>query len=168
MSFAESALRSPHWHSFQNGVGVKPEATPGAKILHEQHGAQVALELEAVEERALRDGDLAEHARESAAAPQAGAPPTAHAKIRLTKLYAAELRAMCREVVGRETGSSDSAYLVWKLTQAQKGRVRVGPIERRSGGTSDVKVLPLRMCRLSLSILIHRQVSLGLAARWNA
>lgn len=57
------------------------------------------------------------------------------------------------EVVGRETRSSDSAYLVWKLRQAQKGRVRVGPIERRSVGTCDVKVLPLRMTAAEVAAL---------------
>jgi hypothetical protein len=63
------------------------------------------------------------------------------AKVKLTKLSVAELQAMYREVVGRETRSSDSAYLVWKLRQAQKGRVRVGPIEGRTpGATADVKV----------------------------
>lgn len=56
-------------------------------------------------------------------------------KAKLTKLSVGELQAMYREVVGRETRSSDSAYLVWKLRQAQKGRVRVGPIERRAPPT---------------------------------
>jgi hypothetical protein len=36
-------------------------------------------------------------------------------KAKLTKLSVAELQAMYREVVGRETRSSDSAYLVWRL-----------------------------------------------------
>jgi hypothetical protein len=61
--------------------------------------------------------------------------PTA-AKVKLTKLSVAEIQAMYREVVGRETRSSNSAYLVWKLRQAQKGRVRVGPIERRTPGAA--------------------------------
>lgn len=64
--------------------------------------------------------------------------------VKLTKLSVAELQAMYHEVVGRETRSSDSA--LWKLRQAQKGRIRVGPIERRApGAAADVKVLPLRM-----------------------
>ncbi len=41
---------------------------------------------------------------------------------------------------------ADSAYLLRNLRQAQKGGIRVGPIERRgSGEAGDVKVLPLRM-----------------------
>lgn len=86
-------------------------------------------------------------------------------KVKLTKLSVAELQAMYREVVGRETRSSDSAYLVWKLRQAQKGRIRVGPIERRSGGTSDVKVLPLRMTATEVEALDEAWRRLGFKSR---
>lgn len=86
-------------------------------------------------------------------------------KAKLTKLSVAELQAMYREVVGRETRSSDSAYLVWKLRQAQKGRVRVGPIERRSGGTCDVKVLPLRMPAAEVEALDEARLRLGFKSR---
>ncbi|WP_141327272.1 hypothetical protein [Myxococcus sp. AB025B] len=86
-------------------------------------------------------------------------------KGKLTKLSVAELQAMYREVVGRETRSSDSAYLVWKLRQAQKGRVRVGPIERRSGGTCDVKVLPLRMTAAEVAALDQAWRRLGFKSR---
>lgn len=86
-------------------------------------------------------------------------------KVKLTKLSVAELQAMYREVVGRETRSSDSAYLVWKLRQAQKGRVRIGPIERRSGGTCDVKVLPLRMTAAEVAALDEAWRRLGFKSR---
>ena len=66
--------------------------------------------------------------------------------VKLTKLSVAELQAMYREVIGRPSSSSSSGYLVWKLRQAQKGRIRIGPIERRAPGeAATVKVLPLRM-----------------------
>lgn len=54
-------------------------------------------------------------------------------KVKLTKRSVAELQAMHRGAVGRDTSSTDSAYLVWKLRQAQKGRIRVGPVECRTG-----------------------------------
>lgn len=70
------------------------------------------------------------------------------------------------EVVGRETRSSDSAYLVWKLRQAQKGRIRVGPIERRgSGDAGDVKVLPLRMSASEVEALDEAWRRLGFKSR---
>jgi hypothetical protein len=87
-------------------------------------------------------------------------------KVKLTKLSVAELQAMYREVVGRETRSSNSAYLVWKLRQAQKGRVRVGPIERRAlGEAADVKVLPLRMTAAEVKALDEAWRRLGFKSR---
>jgi hypothetical protein len=109
---------------------------------------------------------LEARARDAAAASQADSPTTAPAKVRLTKLSVAELQAMYREVVGRETRSSDSAYLVWKLRQAQKGRVRVGPIERRAPDeTATVKVLPLRMTAAEVEALDEAWRRLGFKSR---
>jgi len=104
--------------------------------------------------------------REAAAAPQTDSPNTAPVKMRLTKLSVAELRAMYLEVVGRETRSSDSAYLVWKLRQAQKGRIRVGPIARRAPDeAADVKVLPLRMTAAEVAALDEAWRRLGFKSR---
>jgi hypothetical protein len=56
-----------------------------------------------------------------------------------------ELQVKYREIVGRDTGSTNSAYLVWKIREAQKGRIPVGP--RRNAHREGVtfKVLPIRM-----------------------
>ncbi len=109
-------------------------------------------------------------ARQRQANAEATTPATTTAeagpKVKLTKLSVAELQAMYREVVGRETRSSDSAYLVWKLRQAQKGRVRVGPIERRAPGESaDLKVLPLRMTAAEVAALDEAWPRLGFKSR---
>ena len=101
-----------------------------------------------------------------AAREQEAMPTTAIAKVRLTKLTVAELQAKYREVVGRETGSTDSAYLVWKLRQAQKGRIRVGPIERRATvDAAHVKVLPLRMTAAEVEALDDARKRLGFKSR---
>lgn len=90
----------------------------------------------------------------------------AGSKVKLTKLSVAELQAMYREVVGRETRSSDSAYLVWKLRHAQKGRVRVGPVERHTpGAAATVKVLPLRMTAAEVEALDEAWRRLGFKSR---
>jgi hypothetical protein len=81
-----------------------------------------------------------------AAEPETDAPAeAAPAREKLTKLDVPTLQARYREVVGRDTGSSNSAYLIWKIREAQKGRIPVGP--RRSAHREGVtfKVLPLRM-----------------------
>jgi hypothetical protein len=70
------------------------------------------------------------------------APP---AREKLTKLDVATLQARYVEVVGRPTNSDSKAYLIWKIREAQKGRIPVGPRKsaRREGVT--FKVLPLRL-----------------------
>lgn len=69
----------------------------------------------------------------------------APARERLTKLDVPTLQARYLEVVGRQTSSSHAGYLRWKITQAQKGRIPVGP--RKSAHREGVtfKVLPLRL-----------------------
>ena len=70
---------------------------------------------------------------------------TAPAREKLTKLDVPTLQARYLEVVGRSTGSDNKAYLIWKIREAQKGRIPVGP--RKSAHREGVtfKVLPLRM-----------------------
>jgi hypothetical protein len=64
---------------------------------------------------------------------------------KLSKLDVPELKARYLEVVGRPTGSTNKAYLIWKIREAKKGRIPVGPRRstRREGVT--FKVLPLRL-----------------------
>jgi len=66
---------------------------------------------------------------------------------RLQELDVEQLRARYLDVVGRGTGSHDKRYLIWKIRQAQQGKVPVGSVGRRQPGEPPVehKVLPLRM-----------------------
>lgn len=66
---------------------------------------------------------------------------------RFASMTIEELQAKYLEVVGRSTGSDDKRYLIWKIRQAQQGKVPVGPVGRRQPGEPPVehKVLPLRM-----------------------
>lgn len=85
---------------------------------------------------------------------------------RLSKLSVPELQAKYLEVVGRETGSSAKRYLVWKIRQAQKGRIPVGPRSRRANGeAADFKVLPLRMEAELVAQLDEARERLGLKSR---
>jgi hypothetical protein len=58
-----------------------------------------------------------------------------------------EMQAKYFEVVGRATGSDDRRYLIWKIREAEKGRINVGPRKTRArdGEPLDVKILPLRL-----------------------
>jgi hypothetical protein len=58
-----------------------------------------------------------------------------------------ELQHKYFEIVGRATSSENKAYLIWKIREAEKGHVPVGPIQGRSASANpvDTRVLPLRL-----------------------
>jgi hypothetical protein len=94
-------------------------------------------------------GAKAEKAPETAA-PDAEAEATAQTEPastdgKLTRLEVPELQARYLEVVGRPTGSTNKPYMIWKIREAQNGRIPLGP--RKSAHREGVtfKVLPLRM-----------------------
>lgn len=88
---------------------------------------------------------------------------------KLSKLSVAELQALYVEVVGRQTGSRDSRYLVWKIREAKKGRIKTGPVRRRyaDGEAPDMKVLPLRMESEVVARLDEARERLGLKTRMD-
>jgi hypothetical protein len=50
----------------------------------------------------------------------------------------AGLQAKYLEVIGRSTGSDDRGYLIWKIREAEKGRINLGPRKTRArDGESD-------------------------------
>ena len=64
----------------------------------------------------------------------------------LKALSVDDLRTAYVEEVGRPTKSTDRNYLIWKIGQARKGKVPVGPVSRtRSDTGGERRVLPLRM-----------------------
>ena len=88
---------------------------------------------------------------EPSSLPTSDAPsaPSKPARGRFSALSVQQLQAIYLEVVGRPTGSDNKAYLIWKIREAEKGRITVGPVQpRRSEGAAasvDVKILPLRL-----------------------
>ena len=54
---------------------------------------------------------------------------------------------MYLHVVGRPTGSVVRAYLIWKIREAEKGHIPLGPRRTRVRATEPVemKILPLRL-----------------------
>ena len=89
--------------------------------------------------------------------------------IKLSKLSIPELQERYREVVGRDTSSSNAGYLKWKIRQAEKGRIPVGPrrTRRADGEAPDFKVLPLRMEAELVTQLDEARERLGLASRMD-
>ncbi len=103
-----------------------------------------ALEQKATQEAPIESPTQGPPEIETTAEPEESTTPT---EPKLTKLTVEELQARYLETVGRPTSSNNRRYIMWKITQAQKGRIPVGPIKgRRSDGIErDYKVLPLRI-----------------------
>ncbi len=76
-----------------------------------------------------------------------------------------ELQARHQELIGRPTGSTDVAYLRWRLRQAERGLIRVGSEPRVANGADDILVLPLRMPATVVERMDEARRRLGLASR---
>lgn len=108
------------------------------------------LEAKAVFEKGLADGAKAEDAAE-----------------RLTKLDVPTLQKRYVEVVGRPTGSTNKDYLVWKIREAQKGRISIGPRVNASRPGVRYQVLPLRMASDAVALLDDAWPRLKLRSRMD-
>ena len=90
--------------------------------------------------------------------------PAAAGETPLTKLSVEELRALYLERIGRETRSTDSRYLVWKLREAAKGRIPIGPRKTRNSD-AEFKVLPLRLDTAAIEKMDQAWRELGIPSR---
>lgn len=72
---------------------------------------------------------------------------------RFADMTVEELQAMYLDVVGRPTASASRSYLQWKIREAEKGRIPVGPRKRRERNPEEMKVLPLRMAAETVEAL---------------
>ena len=77
-----------------------------------------------------------------------------------------DLRAEYVRVIGRETASTERRYLLWKLAEAAKGRIPVGPVNRRAPREkADLQVLPLGMLRETTRLLDEAVKACGYKSR---
>jgi len=129
-----------------------------------------ALEARAAEAPEPAEAEHQETPVETAPTETAAASPeTGDAtETKLSKLPIAELQARYLEVVQRPSSSVHRRYLIWKIREAQKGRIPVGPRgngRRADGEPLDFKVLPLRMESELVAKLDEARERLGLKSR---
>lgn len=126
---------------------------------------------EAMDEPAHADDDAAGEttADTEAESPEASEEPADADQTPLSKLGVAALQQRYLDVVGRPTGSSDKRYLIWKIREAQKGRVPVGPRTRRSPSepAAEHMVLPVRMETSLVQRLDAAREHLGIKSRMD-
>jgi hypothetical protein len=79
-----------------------------------------------------------------------------------------ELQTAYLSIVGRPTGSTDRRYLIWKIREAEKGRVPVGPRETRTPdqeAATETRILPLRLDAPSVAAIDATWRAQGLKSR---
>jgi hypothetical protein len=89
---------------------------------------------------------------------------------RFKSMTVEELQTLYRSVVGRDTGSSDRGYLIWKVREAEKGRVPIGPREERTRdqqAKTDRRILPLRLDAPSVAAIDATWRAKGLKSRMD-
>jgi len=134
------------WARFKAATGESTKS-PNKRFIvrriEEALAARATAQPEPVEE-ASRPASRSARTPEPAT-PTASAQPKQRG--RFASMTIEELQAKYRDAVGRETGSDDRRYLIWKIREAEKGRITVGPRKTRShdGEPLDVKILPLRL-----------------------
>jgi metal-responsive CopG/Arc/MetJ family transcriptional regulator len=111
------------------------------------HDEQPAEESEGPEEVDEIDVTLEADAEDDAELGSSPVSAVAAPHGRFRGMTVEELQHKYLEVVGRATNSENKAYLIWKIREAEKGHVPVGPIQGRSASANpvDTRVLPLRM-----------------------
>ena len=75
------------------------------------------------------------------------------------------LQAEYVRVVGRTSGSEHRGYLIWKIGEALKGRVPVGPVERTAGEGGKSKTMPVGMGEAQVAALDGAWERLGYKSR---
>ena len=81
-----------------------------------------------------------------------------------------QLQALYLSTVGRASGSTDRRYLEWKIREAEKGRIPVGPRESRAAeheASDDIRVLPLRLDGAAVDALDATWKSHGMKSRMD-
>ena len=87
-------------------------------------------------------------AKKARAEKKANGPTGRSARGRFTTMTTEEIQTQYASAVGRPTGSTDRRYLIWKIREAEKGRVPIGPRATRTAdqaAQTDMKILPLRL-----------------------
>jgi outer membrane biosynthesis protein TonB len=129
-------------------VAREEEADTGEPAANPEEVAAPHEETPTAEEHAEPAQQSAQPKKRTRKNTSEGATPGRAERGRFKTMTVEELQSMYLQKVGRPTGSTDKGYLVWKIREAEKGRIPIGPRETRSPdqqGATDVRILPLRL-----------------------
>ncbi len=129
-------------------VAIQESADTEPQAANPEESATPHQETPAAEEHAAAPQQTAQPKKRARKNTSEGAPTAPAERGRFKSMTVEELQTMYLQKVGRPTGSTDKAYLIWKIREAEKGRIPIGPRETRSPeqqGATDVRILPLRL-----------------------
>ena len=86
-------------------------------------------------------------------------------QVPLQELTTEQLQSLYERTLQRTTGSDNRGYLIWKIREARKGNIKVGPSERKSNPDAEMKVVPLRMEKSVVEALDEAWKRLGFTSR---
>ena len=140
------------WERFREATGETTKS-PNKKFLVKRIGEALAARASKPEPAHATPPAAKRNARASEPTTATPEPATitdsapSKQRGRFASMTIEELQTKYIDVVGRSTGSDDRRYLVWKIREAEKGRINVGPRKTRAreGEPLDVKILPLRL-----------------------
>lgn len=92
---------------------------------------------------------------------------SSHVLPKLTKMSVSELRAQYVYEIGRETGSYNRGYLIWKIRQARNGHITIGPLEGKQAiaQNNEHQTIPIRMRQATVARLDAARKRLKLKSR---
>ena len=106
-------------------------------------------------------------AAETSSTPVATSPTHSAGAMRPRRSWAnktvQDLQDMYLAVVGRSTDSDDRGYLIWKIREAEKGQVRVGP--RKLRDPKDIRTIPLCMDKTGVEMMDETWRATGFKSR---
>jgi hypothetical protein len=140
------------WERFKEATGESTKS-PNKKFLLNRIEAALAARASEPELEQATPSPAKRNARASEPAAETREPVTttdsapSKQRGRFAAMTIEELQTKYLDVVGRSTGSDDRRYLIWKIREAEKGRINVGPRKTRArdGEPLEVKILPLRL-----------------------
>jgi hypothetical protein len=142
---ALEALRLPELRARYQEVLGEPARSPNRKFLIRRI-IEAAANTPARRKSAEAAPPQPKTKPSSKARAAAPTPPAKPERGRYRDMSIEQLQQKYTEVIGRGTSSDNKGYLLWKLREAEKGRIRTGPRpERPRKSDSDMQIVPLRL-----------------------
>jgi hypothetical protein len=169
---AETTPVDPNGAGIAASAGDDASTAPRLTDATPQHGTTLSDDNANRQPEPVREPQI-EEAGETSDASDAAAMPTASRKRyiprRFQAMSLADIQRLYLTTIGRSTNSSDVPYLAWKIKEAEKGRIPVGPrrtpARRRGEPTETPKVLSLRVREDALTALDAAVERLGYRSR---